>query len=103
MPELGFYYHYKHDPSGAINNYAYQVMGIGHHTEIDGLDESAMVIYRPLYNARVYEAGKRSDLRPLGMFMETVVKDGVARPRFEKITDPSVIKELTSIRDQMYL
>lgn len=37
-PELGFYYHYKHDPTGAVNNYAYEILNIGHHTEIDGLD-----------------------------------------------------------------
>ena len=53
--EKGFYYHYKHDTQGAVNNYAYEVMGIGHHTEIEGLEPSAMVLYRPLYeSAPVY-------------------------------------------------
>jgi hypothetical protein len=25
VPEPGFYYHYKHDPNGTVNNYAYEV------------------------------------------------------------------------------
>ncbi len=35
IPEKGFYYHYKHDPKGEVNNYAYEVMGVGSHTEED--------------------------------------------------------------------
>src|ERR1043166_6006960 len=103
MPENEFYYHYKNDPGGAIHNYAYEVMGIGHHTEIKGLDESAMVMYRPLYEASVFKAGKHWDLRPLKMFMETVEKNGATMPRFRKIKDPLVVQELTKIRDTMYL
>ncbi len=102
IPENGFYYHYKHDASGAVNNYAYEVMGIGHHTEIDGLDESAMVMYRPLYDASVFKIGKHWDLRPLGMFMEDVTKDGTTFPRFSKITDENLIAQLVEIRDTMY-
>ncbi len=104
VPEKGFYYHYKHDPNGAINNYAYEVMGVGHHTEDDCRPEDAnMVVYRPLYDtASVYIAGKSFDLRPLGMFMEDVTKDGVTRPRFMRITDAEVVKELGRIRDEMY-
>ena len=100
--EKGFYYHYKYDPNGPVNNYAYEVMGIGHHTEIDGLAESAMVMYRPLYEASVYKAGKHWDLRPIGMFMEPVTKEGKTFPRFQKISDESVIAELEKIRDTMY-
>ncbi len=33
IPDKGFYYHYKHDPNGLVNNYAYEVLNIGHHTE----------------------------------------------------------------------
>lgn len=33
IPEKGFYYHYKHDPKGEFNNYAYEVVGLGLHTE----------------------------------------------------------------------
>jgi hypothetical protein len=58
-----YYYHYKHDPLLSINNYAYEIINIGHHTEIDGLSESAMVIYAPLYSeAGVYKAGKHFDI-----------------------------------------
>ena len=34
-PEPGYYYHYKHDPNGPLNNYAYYIYGVGHHTEDD--------------------------------------------------------------------
>ena len=104
QPEPGFYYHYKHDPNGEVGYYAYEVLNIAHHTEIDGLAESAMVVYRPLYKlAGVYKIGKHWDVRPLGMFMENVVKDGKEIKRFEKITDSKVIQELEKIRDNMYL
>jgi hypothetical protein len=33
-PEPGYYYHYKHDPNGPLNNYAYYIYGVGHHTEM---------------------------------------------------------------------
>ena len=101
-PEKGFYYHYKHDPQGAVNNYAYEVMGIGHHTEVEGLRESAMVMYRPLYEASVYKLGKHWDLRPINMFLEPVTKDGKTFSRFTKITDQTVIDALTKIQKEMY-
>lgn len=101
--ELGFYYHYKHDPKGDINNYAYEVLNIAHHTEIEGLEESAMVAYRPLYESSgVYKIGKHWDVRPLKMFMENVTKDSKTFPRFTKITDSEIIAELSQIRDRMY-
>ena len=103
VPERGFYYHYKHDPSSAVNNYAYEFMGVGVHTEDDCRPEDAsMAVYRPLYEASVYKAGKLFDLRPLDMWMDQVTKEGRTFPRFQKITDPAVIAELTAIRDQMY-
>lgn len=102
-PEKGFYYHYKHDPAKGDFDYAYEVLNIGHHTEIDGLEESAMVVYRPLYeSAGVYGIGKHWDVRPLGMFMEMVTKDGKTFERFQKITDPEIIKKLEQKRDEMY-
>ena len=102
-PELGFYYHYKHNPAGEFNNYAYEVLNIGHHTEIDGLDESAMVVYRPLYeSAGVYKIGKHWDVRPLEMFMEKVEKDGVTKERFTKITDPEIISKLNEVIKKLY-
>jgi hypothetical protein len=102
-PEKGFYYHYKHDSTKGDFDYAYEVLNIGHHTEIDGLDESAMVIYRPLYEtAGVFTAGKHWDVRPLNMFMEEVTKDGKTFSRFQKITDPEIIQKLEQKRDEMY-
>lgn len=101
--ELGFYYHYKHDPQGPMNHYAYEVVGFGHHTEVEGLYESAMVIYRPLYkDAGVYKEGKHADLRPLAMFVEKVEKDGKVFDRFTKITDEHVIHDLEIIKSEMY-
>lgn len=121
IPEKTFYYHYKHDPNGEVNNYAYEVLNIGHHTEIPhgenvGVDESEMVVYRPLYeSAFVYKAGKHWDVRPLAMFMEEVRKparnasviadageDGKTFQRFQKITNPETVMKLTEIRDFMY-
>lgn len=103
VPEKGFYYHYKHDPLGPINNYAYEVIGVGHHTEDDHRPEDEnMVVYQPLYEAAVYKAGRLFDIRPLEMFLEEVVKDGNKISRFQKITDPKTIEELKVIRSKMY-
>ncbi len=104
VPKPGFYYHHKHDPNGAVYMYAYEVIGVGSHTESDCRPEDAlMVVYRPLYSsAKVYQAGKLFDLRPLSMWLETVTKDGEVVPRFRQITDPQVIMLLEHIRAQMY-
>lgn len=103
VPERGFYYHHKHYPAGPVNNYAYEFMGVGHHTEHDCRPEDAhLAIYRPLYEAFVYTHGKMFDARPLEMFMSEVEKGGKVMQRFTRITDPAVIKELELIRDQMY-
>ena len=104
VPERGFYYHYKHDPNGPVNNYAYEVMGVGCHTEDDCRPEDAnMVVYRPLYEtASVYKAGKFFDVRPLDMFMENIDKRRPDAPRFRKITDPTVITQLEEFRRRMY-
>jgi hypothetical protein len=104
VPEKGFYYHYKHDPDGPVNNYAYEVIGVGHHTEDDCLvRDMHLVVYRPLYeDAGVYKAGKLFDLRPLKMFMEYITKSGKTFPRFKKISDEEVIKELEAIKARMY-
>jgi hypothetical protein len=103
IPEKGFYYHYKHDPKGPINNYAYEVMGVGFHTEDDCRPEDVnMVVYRPLYESSVYTLGKFFDIRPLGMFMEGVTKGEKIFPRFTKITDPVTIALLETIKQTMY-
>jgi hypothetical protein len=47
-PEPGYYYHFKHDPDGPLNNYADYIYGDGHHTEDDCRAEDAfMQVYRP--------------------------------------------------------
>lgn len=103
VPEKGFYYHYKHDPDGQFNNYAYEVVGVGVHTEDDCRPEDAnMVVYRPIYESSVYTAGKLFDLRPLEMWMGDVTKDDITFPRFKKITDPEVVAKLEEIIEQMY-
>ncbi len=103
-PEPGFYYHYKNDPEGRINNYAYYIYGVGHHTEDDCRSEDAfMQVYRPLYEeAYVYQNGGMFDLRPLAMFYEPAMKDGKEVARFTKITDQKVIAELQAIKGRMY-
>ncbi|MBI4120636.1 MAG: DUF1653 domain-containing protein [Parcubacteria group bacterium] len=104
VPENGFYYHYKHDPNGAFYNYAYEVCGVGCHTEDDCRPEDAnMVVYRPLYKeAPVYKAGKLFDLRPLEMWIGNVIKDGKTIQRFSKIVDPGIIEQLKANRKEMY-
>src|SRR3989338_8082934 len=103
VPANGFYYHYKHDPSNAVNNYAYEVIGVGCHTEDDCRPEDAnMVVYRPLYEASVYKAGKLFDLRPLDMWMGIVAKEGKTSPRFTRITDQGTIAQLEAIKRKMY-
>ncbi|HET8575177.1 MAG TPA: DUF1653 domain-containing protein [Candidatus Paceibacterota bacterium] len=103
VPELGFYYH-----SGSVNNYAYEVIGVGFHTEDDARPgEEHFVVYRPLYAASVYEASKKLgvpcfDIRPLEMRMGEVEKEGERIPRFQRITDPRIIAELEKIRNRMY-
>ena len=109
VPELGFYYHYKHDPDGSVENYAYEFLGVGFHTEEEGV---VFANYRPLYReAGVYQASITlgvpcTDERPLLMWMGDVEKDGISGastfPRFRKITDPKIIAALTKIRDEMY-
>jgi hypothetical protein len=108
VPEKGLYYHYKHDPQGAINNYAYEVMGVGFHTEDDTRPgEQHFVVYRPLYEASIYIASKSLgipcfDNRPLEMWMGNVEKGGKTFPRFAKITDSTVIAQLEKIKGEMY-
>lgn len=101
--QKGFYYHYKHDPAGEWNNYLYEVLNVGHHTEINGLDESAMVVYRPLYeSAGVYGMGKHWDVRPYHMFIEKINKEGIEKDRFSLITNPELIEKCKKLAEEMY-
>lgn len=104
VPVPGFYYHYKHDPSGPVNNYAYYICGVGHHTEEDCRPEDVfMLVYQPLYeSAYVYRNGKMFDLRPLHMFYEPAVVDTHTVARFSPITDPIAVEQLRIIRAKMY-
>jgi hypothetical protein len=104
IPEPGFYYHYKHDPHGSLNSYAYRVLGTGEHSEDDCRPEDKyMVVYRPLYrDARAYQDGKLFDIRPLAMFIEDVTKDDTTFPRFRKITNPEIIAKLEEIEKELY-
>ena len=108
IPEKGFYYHYKHDPTKDINNYAYEIIGIGFHSEEDHKEgEAHFVIYLPLYEAYPYKASKELsipcfDARPLEMFLGNVDKDGETVPRFKKITDQEIITKLKEIKSKMY-
>ena len=105
LPEFGFYYHYKHDPAGEVNNYAYEVIGVGYHTESDcEMRDLYMVQYLPLYDSFVYRLGKGklNDARPLDMFMAKVTRDEGEISRFTKITDEAVIAQLREIRNRMY-
>jgi hypothetical protein len=104
LPEPGYYYHFKHDPTGPLNNYAYYIYGVGHHTEDDcRLEDAFMQVYRPLYEeAYAYRNGGLFDLRPLHMFYQPAQREGREVPRFTKITDPSVIAELAAIKTRLY-
>ena len=66
-PLPGKYRHYK----GGL----YEVVGIARHSET----QEKLVVYRPLYG----EGGLW--VRPLPMFLETVLVNGVTTPRFQRI------------------
>ncbi len=67
-------------PPGRYRHYKggeYRLLGVVRHSET----LEPLVLYRPLY-------GDRGDwVRPHAMFFETVLIDGVVRPRFEPIGD----------------
>lgn len=67
--ELGLYKHYK----GNI----YEVINIAKHSET--LED--MVVYKATYQPE----GDNWWVRPLNMFLETVIIEGVEKKRFEKI------------------
>jgi hypothetical protein len=62
---LGVYRHYK----GPL----YEVLGLARHSE----NEAQFVVYKTLYDHSGWW------LRPLAMFQETVVVQGLHKPRFE--------------------
>ena len=111
IPEKGFYYHFRHNPNGTVNDCAYEMLGTAFSTETTNVhsDDPALflkdevVLYRPLYKESIiYKTGRDCWYRPIGMFEEMVTKEGKTFPRFQKISDPKVIAELEKIRDEMY-
>lgn len=93
----GFYYHYKHDVTGAFNNYAYEIVGLARHSE----DKSYLVMYRPLYKAD-WLIPAQVVVRPLDIFNEAVLIDGVYKMRFVKIENTELCERLRAVRDSMY-
>ncbi|MCF7833947.1 MAG: DUF1653 domain-containing protein [Candidatus Pacebacteria bacterium] len=88
-PQKGFYYHFKHDPTGLENNFAYEVMGTAIHTE----DKEVCVVYRPLYKSSFF--GKNNFLiRPLENFTEKMKVDGKFKKRFSLIKDKKILARL---------
>ena len=70
MVQPGRYRHYKGQD--------YEVLGTAKHTET----EEEFVVYRALY-------GKRGLwIRPMAMFLETVIVDGRPCPRFQLLVTP---------------
>jgi hypothetical protein len=51
-PEPGFYCHFKHDPNGPVNNYAYYISGVGHHTWLPVPQSSEIWLWTPGQGAR---------------------------------------------------
>lgn len=97
IPEKGgYYYHYKHDPAGSVENYAYYVLGVAKHSE----DDTELVIYQPLYKTDYFE-GVDYSARPLEMFMDMVTKEGETFPRFAQITDPEIVNKLKKIQSNI--
>lgn len=69
MIEPGRYRHYKGKD--------YEVIGVAKHSETEEL----FVVYRALYGERGLW------VRPAAMFLDTVVVDGLSRPRFQRLHD----------------
>ena len=67
--ELGLYKHYKGN--------VYEVIGVAKHSET--LEE--MVVYKATYQAE----GQNLWVRPLKLFLETIIVNGQSVKRFEKI------------------
>lgn len=61
---------YRHFKGGE-----YEVLAVAKHSET----HDPMVVYRPLYNDSGWW------VRPLAMFVETVIHDGREMPRFERL------------------
>ena len=70
MVQPGRYRHYKKGDE-------YEVLGVARHSET----EEEFVVYRALYG----EEGLW--IRPMAMFLETVMVEGLPCPRFQRLAD----------------
>jgi hypothetical protein len=103
LPEPGVYYHFKHDPDGPVNNYAYYIYGVGHHTEDDCRTEDAFIqVYTGHYTRR-HSLPERRPLRPApAAHVKPAEWKGKRVKRFTRIVDPGVIAQLAAIKTRMY-
>lgn len=96
-PKIGEFYYHKRHQTDDIYNYAYQVVGLGFHTET----EEIMVAYTPLYtHNNVVEQKLQFYLRPLSLW--TTVAENGQPARFTLINDPEIIKLLNIRKEEMY-
>ncbi len=74
-----------HVPAGHYRHYkgnVYQLIDVVRHSETLEL----LALYRPLTAA--HAGGGRLWVRPWAMFFDTVLVDGVAQPRFQRLDQP---------------
>jgi kynurenine formamidase len=71
--EPGVYQHYK--------GKEYDVIGLGHHSETC----EPLVVYRARYDSDDF-GPKALWVRPVSLFLDTVIVDGAAQPRFKKVS-----------------
>ena len=94
-----FYRHFKYDPSNTQipNNYTYEVIGIGNHTETN----DKFVTYRPLYD-NPHMKGINFIHRPYDMFFGTVNRSTYSGNRFNEIKDVKIIEQLIKVSKSKY-
>lgn len=103
-PQPGFYYHYKSFSNPArvpqsVDYYVYELVAISFQTETGEWE----VVYRSLYGLIERGGSGAYFSRPLRMWAEQVHLHGLEWvPRFSRITDLSVVRELVEIRNRMY-
>lgn len=71
---------YTHIPLGRYRHFKgnlYELIEVAHHSET----QEPMAVYRALYGE------KGLWVRPLPMFLETIVRDGKSIPRFQHLVD----------------
>ena len=107
IPEKGFYrgnggpFYNKDNPPAY-----YEVIGSGTAIEANGdnVEKDTMVIYRPLFCEILYNKGSRINffLLPSKEWGHDVIRNKKEVARYEKITSPILIQELSEISRDMY-